>query len=58
MLFPRDPQATTTSIEVVREHDGFPVVLGTGLLGGDASGLPLLPNGPGCPFSASTLTAG
>ena len=49
MLFPRDPQATTTSIELVREHDGFPVVLATGLLGGDASGLPLLPNGPGLP---------
>ena len=50
MLFPRDPQATTTSIELVREHDGFPVVLATGLLGGDASGLPLLPNGPGLPL--------
>src|SRR3954447_3964015 len=50
MLFPRDPQATTTSIELVREHDGFPVVLTTGLLGGDPSGLPLLPNGPGLPL--------
>ena len=50
MLFPRDPQATTTSIEVVREHGGFPVVLATGLLGGDASGLPLLPYGPGLPL--------
>ncbi len=50
MLFPREPRATTTSIEVVREHDGFPVVLATGLLGGDASGLPLLPNGPGLPW--------
>ena len=50
MLFPRDPQATTTGIELVREHDGFPVVLAVGLLGADASGLPLLPNGPGLPL--------
>src|ERR1700712_2992550 len=50
MLFPRDPQATTTGIELVREHDGFPVVLAAGLLGADSSGLPLLPNGPGLPL--------
>ncbi len=50
MLFPRDPLATTTSIELVREHDGFPVVLAAGLLGVDSSGLPLLPNGPGLPL--------
>lgn len=50
MLFPRDPEATATGIELVREDDGFPVVLATGLLGSDASGLPLLPNGPGLPL--------
>ena len=50
MLFPRDPQATTTGIELDRGHDGFPVVLAVGLLGDDASGLPLLPNGPGLPL--------
>ncbi len=50
MLFPSDPRATSTSIELVRGHDGFPVVLATGLLGSDASGLPLLPNGPGTPL--------
>ena len=50
MLFPRDPQATTTSIELDRGDDGFPLVLAVGLLGDDASGLPLLPNGPGLPL--------
>ncbi|MCW2760666.1 MAG: glycoside hydrolase clan [Marmoricola sp.] len=50
MLFPRDPQATTTGIELVRERDGFPVVLAVGLLGDDPSGLPLSPNGPGMPL--------
>jgi len=50
MLFPRDPQATTTGIELDRGHDGFPVVLAVGLLGDDASGLPLLANGPGLPL--------
>ncbi|MCW2820241.1 MAG: glycoside hydrolase clan [Marmoricola sp.] len=50
MLFPRDPQATTTGIELVRDHDGFPVVVAAGLLGADSSGLPLLPHGPGLPL--------
>ncbi len=50
MLFPRDPKATTTGIELDRGHDGFPVVLAVGLLGDDASGLPLLPDGPGLPL--------
>jgi len=50
MLFPRDPQATTTSIELDRGDDDFPVVLAVGLLGDDVSGLPLLPNGPGLPL--------
>ncbi len=50
MLFPRDAKATTTGIELDRGHDGFPVVLAVGLLGADASGLPLLPNGPGLPL--------
>ncbi|KQT91516.1 hypothetical protein ASG49_10865 [Marmoricola sp. Leaf446] len=50
MLFPPRPSAGTTGIELVREHDGFPVVLAVGLLGDDASGLPLLPNGPGLPL--------
>jgi len=50
MLFPREPQAATTGIELVRDHDGFPVVVATGLLGADDSGLPLLPNGPGMPL--------
>ena len=48
MLFPRVPGAT--SIELAREDDGFPVVLATGLLGADASGVPLLPAGPGLPL--------
>ena len=53
MLFPRDPQADrarTTGIELVREHDRFPVVLAVGLLGAESSALPLLPNGPGLPL--------
>src|SRR3954463_12288718 len=50
MLFPREPVAATTGIELVRGHDGFPVVLATGLLGPDESGVPLLPNGPGMPL--------
>ena len=49
MLFPPRPSAGTTGIELVREHDGFPVVLAVGLLGDDASALPLLPHGPGLP---------
>src|SRR3954466_16281071 len=50
MLYPREPQAAPTGIELVRDHDGFPVVVATGLLGADDSGLPLLPNGPGLPL--------
>ena len=50
MLFPREPQAATTGIELVRDHDGFPVVVAAGLLGAVESGLPLLPNGPGLPL--------
>ena len=47
MLFPRESQAATTGIELVRDHDGFPVVVAAGLLGADDSGLPLLPQRPG-----------
>src|SRR3954447_14789594 len=50
MLFPREPQAATTGLELVRDHDGFPVVVAAGLLGADESGLPLFPNGPGMPL--------
>jgi alpha-galactosidase len=49
-FFPRDAQATTTGIELAREHDGFPVVLAAGLLDGDVSGIPNLPHGPGLPL--------
>jgi alpha-galactosidase len=50
MLFPHEPSSTTTGIELVRDDEGFPVVLGTGLLGADQSGAPLLRNGPGMPL--------
>ncbi len=53
MLFPRDPlgdRAGTTGIELVRDHDGFPVVVAAGAIGADPSRLPLLPNGPGLPL--------
>ena len=50
MLFPPRPPPGTTGIELVREHDGFPVVLAVGLLGDDDSALPLLPHGPGLPL--------
>ncbi len=50
MLFPPEPHSATTGIELVRDHDGFPVVVATGLLGADDSGVPLLPNGPGMPL--------
>src|SRR6476620_1672065 len=50
MLFPREPDTASTGIELVRDHDGFPVVVATGLLGADDSGVPLLPNGPGMPL--------
>jgi alpha-galactosidase len=50
MLFPAEPQPTTTGLELVRDPEGFPVVLAAGLLGADDSGVPLLPNGPGMPL--------
>ncbi len=50
MLFPRHPRATATGIELVRDPDGFPVLVATGLLGADAFDTPLLPNGPGLPL--------
>ncbi len=50
MLFPRESHAATTGIELVRDHDGFPVVVAVGLLGADDSGLPLLMHGPGLPL--------
>ncbi len=51
MLFPRDPAPDgPTGIELVRDHDGFPVVVAAGLLGADSAAVPLLPNGPGLPL--------
>ena len=49
MLFPRRGSGAT-GIEVVDDQDGFPVLIATGLLAGDGSGLPLLPHGPGLPL--------
>ncbi|WP_445257752.1 alpha-galactosidase [Nocardioides aurantiacus] len=50
MLFPSRPTTGTTGIELVLDDDGFPVVLAVGLLGDDASAVPLLPHGPGLPL--------
>ena len=50
MLFPRDPGGHATSLELVQDPDGFPVLLATGLLGAAESGLQLLPHGPGLPL--------
>lgn len=55
MLFPRHDRASegdrgATGLELVTGQDGFPVLLGTGLLAGDPSGVPLLPHGPGLPL--------
>ena len=50
MLFPQDPGDRVTGLELVLDQDGFPVLVGTGLLGGGPSGLPLLPHGPGLPL--------
>jgi alpha-galactosidase len=50
MLFPRQAGSGATGIELVHDQDGFPVLVGTGLLGDAASGLPLLPHGPGLPL--------
>ena len=50
MLFPRERGSGATGIELVRDQDGFPVLVGTGLLDGEGSGLPLLPYGPGLPL--------
>ncbi len=50
MLFPARPGAATTALELAEDAEGFPVVIGAGLLDGSPSGLPLLTRGPGLPW--------
>jgi alpha-galactosidase len=50
MHFPPDPGGSTTGVDLVRDQDGFPVLVATGLLGSDHAGLPQLPDGPGLPW--------
>jgi alpha-galactosidase len=50
MSFPRDPGDRATGLELVRDQDGFPVLVTTTLLGGGPSGAPLLRHGPGLPL--------
>ncbi len=50
MLFPAHAGGATTGIELVRDQDGFPVLVAAGLLGSDASGAPLTLFGPGLPL--------
>ena len=49
MLFPPDAGPTTTALELVLDDDGFPHLLGAGLLGPDESGLPVTA-GPALPL--------
>ena len=50
MSFPQDPGDRVTGLELVRDQDGFPVLVTTGLLGGGGAAVPLLPQGPGLPL--------
>src|ERR1700712_5316919 len=50
MLSQQERGSAATAIELARAQDGSPVLVGTGLLDGAGSGLPLLPHGPGLPL--------
>lgn len=50
MLFPARRGAGATGLELIRDAEGFPVVVAAGLLDGAPGGVPLVPRGPGLPW--------
>jgi alpha-galactosidase len=50
VLFPEQAASTATRLEIVRDDEGYPVVLASGVLGREPSAQPLLPHGPGLPW--------